>query len=52
MPIQENILFSDDSKKTVHNQSYETFFEKNEGNRYTLMAQIIYERSLITQQKQ
>ncbi|EAY26024.1 hypothetical protein M23134_06372 [Microscilla marina ATCC 23134] len=22
------------------------FFEKNEGNRYTLMAQIIYERSL------
>ncbi|EAY28745.1 hypothetical protein M23134_07843 [Microscilla marina ATCC 23134] len=40
-------MFSDDSKKTVHSQSYEAFFfEKNEGNRYTLMAQIIYERSL------
>ncbi|EAY29674.1 hypothetical protein M23134_03135 [Microscilla marina ATCC 23134] len=26
VPIQENILFSDDSKKTVHSQSYEAFF--------------------------
>ncbi|EAY25689.1 carbohydrate-selective porin, putative [Microscilla marina ATCC 23134] len=33
-------------KKTVHSRSYEAFFEQNEGNRYTLMAQIIYERSL------
>ncbi|EAY25065.1 hypothetical protein M23134_06053 [Microscilla marina ATCC 23134] len=31
----------------MHSQSYGAFFfEKNEGNRYTLMAQIIYERSL------